>query len=165
VLLSLQALANGDRRVFQVYTNTTETVTSLGFGIGLSKKVFGDYEVGVNYNHAQFEFDQAKDPSFIAGFNTPRHRVKASISNSNVFKNFGFGVNARWSDEYLWQSSFADGIIPSITVFDAQVTYSIPSIKSVFKFSGANIGGGDYLQVIGAGRIGQQYLIGWTINP
>jgi outer membrane receptor protein involved in Fe transport len=165
VLLSLQALANGDRRVFQVYTNTTETVTSLGFGIGLSKKVFGDYEVGVNYNHAQFEFDQAKDPSFIAGFNTPRHRVKASISNSNVFKNFGFGVNARWSDEYLWQSSFADGIIPSITVFDAQVTYSVPSIKSVFKFSGANIGGGDYLQVIGAGRIGQQYLIGWTINP
>lgn len=165
VLLSLQALANGDRRVYQVYTNTTETVTSLGFGVGLSKKVFGNYELGVNYNHAQFEFDQSKDPSFIAGFNTPKHRVKASISNTNLFKNFGFGVNARWSDEYMWQSSFADGLIPAVTVFDAQITYSVPSIKSVFKVSGANIGGDDYLQVIGAGRIGQQYLIGWTINP
>ncbi|GGD18366.1 carboxypeptidase-like regulatory domain-containing protein [Flavobacterium orientale] len=162
---SLQALANGDRRVYQVYTNTTETVNSLGFGVGLSKKVFGNYEVGVNYNHAQFEFDQSKDPSFIAGFNTPKHRVKASLSNTELFKNFGFGVNARWSDEYLWQSSFADGLIPAVTVFDAQITYAVPTIKSVFKLSGANIGGNDYLQVVGAGRIGQQYLIGWTINP
>jgi hypothetical protein len=26
--------------------------------------------VGVNYNYAEFKFDQAKDPSFEAGFNT-----------------------------------------------------------------------------------------------
>lgn len=161
----LRALANGDRRVFQVYTNTTETVNSLGFGLGLSKKVFGDFEIGVNYNHAQFEFDQAKDPAFIAGFNTPRHRVKGSLGNQNLFKNFGFNLNARWSDEYLWQSSFADGTIPAVTVFDAQVNYAIPSIKSVFKVSASNLFGDDYLQVIGAGRIGQQYLISWIINP
>jgi len=161
----LMALANGDRRVFQVYTNTTETVNSLGFGLGLSKKVFGDFEIGVNYNHAQFEFDQAKDPAFIAGFNTPRHRVKGSLGNQNLFKNFGFNLNARWSDEYLWQSSFADGTIPAVTVFDAQFNYAIPSIKSTFKVSASNLFGDDYLQVIGAGRIGQQYLISWIINP
>lgn len=165
VLRGLQALGNGDRRVYQVYTNTTEDVTSLGFGIGLSQKVFGDFEIGVNYNHAQFEFDQAKDPSFIAGFNTPKHRVKASLGNQKLFENFGFNLNARWSDEYLWQSSFADGMIPSVTVFDAQMNYAVPAIKSVFKVSASNLFGNDYLQVIGAGRIGQQYLVSWIINP
>ena len=165
VQLSYAALANGDRRVYQIYSNSSTDITSLGFGIGLSKKVYKNFELGVNYNHAQFEFDQAKDPSFIAGFNTPKHRVKASLGNDKLFKNFGFNVNARWSDEYLWQSSFADGVIPSITVFDAQISYKIPAIKSVIKLSAANLGGGDYLQVVGAGRIGQQYLASLTINP
>ncbi len=162
---AIQAIRNRDTRTFQVYSNSATEIKSLGFGAGVSKKVYKDFELGVNYNHAQFEFDQERDPSFIAGFNTPKHRVKGSFGNEKLFKNFGFNVNARWSSEYLWQSSFADGTIPETTVFDAQITYGIPSIKSVVKLSGSNIGGDDYLQVIGAGRIGQMYLISWTINP
>ncbi len=161
----LQALANGDRRVFQVYTNTTETVNSLGFGIGLGKKIYKDFEIGASYNHAQFEFNQEGDPSFIAGFNTPKHRIKGSLGNPNLFKNFGFNLNVRWSDDYLWQSSFGDGIIPAVTVFDAQISYAVPKIKSVFKASAANLFGDDYLQVVGAGRIGQTVLVSWVINP
>ena len=163
--LAIQAIRNRDIRTFQVYSNSATEIKSLGFGVGVSKKVYKDFELGVNYNHAQFEFDQERDPSFIAGFNTPKHRVKGSFGNEKLFKNFGFNINARWSNEYLWQSSFADGTIPETTVFDAQITYGIPAIKSVIKLSGANIGGDDYLQVIGAGRIGQMYLVSWTINP
>jgi hypothetical protein len=33
----------------------------------LSRKVYKDFEVGVNYNYAEFNFDQSKDPSFEAG--------------------------------------------------------------------------------------------------
>ncbi len=165
VLLGLQAIGNGDRRVYQVYTNTTETVTSTGFGVGLFKKVYKDFEVGVNYNFAEFDFDQAKDPSFIAGFNTPKHRVKASLGNSALFKNFGFNLNARYNSEYLWQSSFADGMIPENVVFDAQINYAIPAIKSVLKIGGANLFGDDYLQVVGAGLIGRQLFASLTINP
>ena len=163
--IAIQAIRNRDIRTFQIYSNSATEITSLGFGAGASKKLYKDFELGVNYNHAQFEFDQARDPSFIAGFNTPKHRIKGSFGNEKLFKNFGFNVNARWSSEYLWQSSFADGTIPEVTVFDAQVTYGIPALKSVLKLSAANIGGDDYLQVIGAGRIGQQYLVSWTINP
>lgn len=163
--LAIQAIRNRDARTFQIYSNSATEITSFGFGVGLSRKLFKDFEIGANYNHAQFEFDQERDPSFIAGFNTPKHRVKASIGNEKLFKNFGVNVNARWSSEYLWQSSFADGTIPEITVFDAQISYGIPVLKSVVKLSASNIGADDYLQVIGAGRIGQQYLISWTINP
>ena len=161
----VKALLNGDRRVYQVYTNTSETVNSMGVGIGLSKKVYKDFEVGVNYNYADFDFDQAKDPSFIAGFNTPKHRVKASLGNTALFKNFGFNLNARYNSEYLWQSSFADGMVPENVVFDAQINYSIPVIKSVLKVGATNLFGDDYIQVVGAGMIGRQIFASLTINP
>jgi outer membrane cobalamin receptor len=162
---SLHALTNGNYRAFQLYTNTGVEIKSLGFGLGLGKKVYKDFEVGVNYNYAEFNFDQAQDPSFEAGFNTPKHRVKASFGNEKLFKNFGFNVSGRWNSEYLWQSTMADGVIKSATVIDAQVNYVFPKLKSTLKIGAANIGGQEYIQVLGAGAIGQQYFASWTINP
>ena len=159
------AISNGDRRVYQVYNNSQTEVTSLGFGVGLSKKVYKDFELSANYNYAEFTFDQAKDPSFIPSFNTPKHRIKGSLGNQKLFKNFGFNTNVRWNTEYLWQSSFADGMVPENVVFDAQINYAIPKLKSVLKVGANNLFGEDYIQVIGAGAIGQQWFASITINP
>ncbi len=162
---SLHALQNGNYRVYQVYTNTDVEIKSFGFGVGLSRKVYKDYEVGLNYNYAEFNFNQAKDPSFEAGFNTPKHRVKASFGNEKLFENFGFNISGRWNTSYKWESSMVDGMVKSATVFDAQINYKIPSLKSTLKIAAANIGGKEYMQVLGAGRIGQQYFASWVINP
>ncbi|KIA86831.1 TonB-dependent receptor domain-containing protein [Flavobacterium sp. AED] len=162
---SLHALQNGNYRAYQLYTNTNIEIKSLGFGIGLSKKVYRNFEVGVNYNYAEFNFDQEKDPSFEAGFNTPKHRVKASFGNEKLFDNFGFNVSGRWNSEYLWQSTMVDGMIASATVIDAQVNYNMPKLKSTLKLGASNIGGKEYTQVLGAGLIGQQFFASWTINP
>jgi outer membrane receptor protein involved in Fe transport len=162
---SLHALQNGNYRVYQLYTNTTIEIKSLGFGIGLSKKVYKNFEAGVNYNFAEFDFDQSKDASFEAGFNTPKHRVKASIGNEKLFKNFGFNVSGRWNSEYLWQSTMVDGTVEAATVIDAQINYTFPKLKSTLKIGAANIGGKEYYQVLGAGLIGQQVFASWTINP
>lgn len=159
------AISNGDRRVYQVYNNSKTEVSSLGFGIGLSKKVYKEFELSANYNYAEFKFDQAKDPSFIPSFNTPKHRIKASLGNQKLFKNFGFNTNVRYNSEYLWQASFADGIVPENLVFDAQINYAIPTLKSVIKLGATNLFGSDYLQVVGAGWIGQQWFASITINP
>lgn len=158
------ALANGDRRVYQVYTNSKADITSLGFGLGLNRKV-GKFDLGASYNYTDFQFDEASDPSFEPGFNTPKHRVKGTFGSEKLFKNFGFNTNVRWNSEYLWQSSFVDAMVPENVVFDAQINYSIPFLRSVVKVGGANIGGKDYIQVPGAGNIGQQYYASWTINP
>lgn len=159
------ALTQGDRRAFQLYTNTDVEIKSLGFGVGVTKKLAKNFEFGANYNYAQFDFDQAKDPSFEAGFNTPKHRVKGTISNDKLFKNFGFNVSARWNSEYLYQSSFADGMIDAATVVDAQLSFGMPKLKSTFKIGATNIGGKEYRQILGAGAIGSQYFASWTINP
>jgi hypothetical protein len=162
---TLAALKGNDYRVFQLYTNTSPEIKSIGFGVGLSKKVYRDFEVGVNYNFAEFNFDQAKDPSFEAGFNTPKHKVKASLGNEKLFKNFGFNISGRWNSEYLWQSTMVDGMIASATVIDAQINYNLPKLKSTLKIGAANLGGKEYVQVLGAGAIGQQVFASWTLNP
>ena len=82
-----------------------------------------------------------------------------------MFKNFGFNTNVRRNSEYLWQSSFVDSVVPENVVFDAQINYIARAIGSVFKVGASNIGGKDYIQVPGAGRIGQQFYASWVINP
>ncbi len=157
-------LATGNSTVFQLYTNSLADVNSYGAVIGLSTRIAKDYRLGFNYTYAQFDFDQASDPDFSAGFNTPEHKVKASFGNPKLFKNFGFNVNVRWSDEYFWQASIANAIIPARTVVDAQLNYSVPSMKSVFKIGGTNLGGKEFQSAVGSPFIGSQYFISWVIN-
>ncbi len=161
---ALDYIKNGDRREYQIYTNSEAKVNSYGAGVGLNRKV-GKFDVGASYNYSGFEFDQASDPDFIAGFNTPKHRAKGSFGSEKLFKNFGFNTNVRWNTAYLWESSFVDAMVPENVVFDAQINYSIPFLRSVVKVGGANIAGKDYIQVPGAGMIGRQYYASWTINP
>lgn len=159
------ALANRDYREYQLYTNTDLEVKSYGFGVGLTKKVYKNFEISGNYNYSNFEFDQDKDPNFEASFNTPKHRVKGTLSNDKLIGNLGLSVSARWNSEYMWESSFADGLIEEATVIDVQANYTIKSLKSILKVGATNIGGKEYGQVIGAGLIGQQYFASLTITP
>ncbi len=162
--LSLLALQNGDFQPFQTYTNSTADINSYGGGIGVNTKVLGDFDLGLNYTYAKLDFVEGSDPGFQPNFNTPEHKVKASFGHTDLFNNFGFNVNWRWNDWYLWQSSFADGYIPSRNIVDAQINLAVPGIQSVFKIGGANIFGEEYVSAPGAGTIGAQYYVSWTIN-
>ena len=162
---SALALASRDSREYQLYTNTNLEVKSYGFGAGIVKKIYKNFELSGNYNYSAFDFDQAKDPNFEASFNTPKHRVKGTLSNDKLIGNLGVSVSARWNSEYLWESTFADGVITEATVIDVQANYNIKSLKSILKVGATNIGGKEYGQVIGAGLIGQQYFMSLTITP
>lgn len=161
---AILALQNTDVRLFQVYTNSKKQVTSLGMGVGLSRKV-GKFNLSASYNYSDFKYDDSLDPDFEAGFNTPKHRAKASFGAENIFKRLGFNLNARYNSSYLWESTMIDAYVPENYVYDAQVNTTIPVLKSVVKIGGTNLFGKDYIQVPGAGMIGKQYYISWTINP
>ncbi|PQJ21764.1 carboxypeptidase-like regulatory domain-containing protein [Tenacibaculum sp. SG-28] len=161
---ALVALDRGDRVTFSTYTNSAADISSYGASIGLNTKIFNGFNVGVNYTYAKFDFDQASDPDFEAGFNTPEHKVKFQFGKQNVYKNLGFNVNLRWQDEFYWESTFMDAQIDARTVLDAQINYSVPKWKSNFKLGGANLTGQEYLSAPGVGAIGSQYFFAWTIN-
>ena len=138
-----------------------------GFNLGFTTKVFGDFDFGVNYSLSKNETDDTvalEDEDIENGFNTPENAVKVRFGNDNLFKNFGFNINARWQDEFLYNSVFVDAVIESRTVLDAQVNYNVPAMKSTFKIGGTNLGGKNYTSVPGTGLIGSQYYISWTIN-
>lgn len=162
--LSLLALQNGDYQIYQTYTNSDADINSYGGTVGVDTKI-GNFDFGINYTYAELDIDEGKYPDLRTNFNTPKHKVKASFGNAALFKNFGFNVNYRWSDSYYWEASFADGDIPAFTVLDAQINYSVPSIKSVFKVGGSNLLGDEYFTAIGTGNIGSIYYVSWAINP
>jgi len=157
-------IASGNIQVFQLYTNSTADISSYGAVIGLSTIVGNGYRIGANYTYSKFNFDQASDPDFRAGFNTPEHKFKLSFGNSHAFKNFGFNINGRWNSAYLWESSIANAVIDSRVVADAQINYSMPKWKSTFKLGGTNLGGKDYRSAPGSGNIGSLLYVSWTIN-
>lgn len=163
--LAAIALSQKDFKAFQVYTNSSADISSYGGSLGLTSRIFGNYNFGLNYTYAKFDFDQTTDPDYEAGFNTPENKVKVSFGNTELLENLGFNLDFRWSDEFLWQSSFADIMVDSRTVVDAQVNYTVTKWKSVFKIGGANLGGKEYFSAPGVGKIGSQYYVSWTINP
>ena len=162
--LSLLALQNGDFKVFSTYTNSAADINSYGAAIAVNTKIFNGINLGLNYTYAKFDFDQSTDPDFEPSFNTPEHSFKLQVGKQELFKNFGFNVNLRWQDEYLWQSTFHDTVIDSRTVLDAQVNYTIPSLKSIIKVGGTNLTGQEYFSAPGVGAIGSLYYISLTIN-
>lgn len=161
---AIVALANEDYQAFQTYTNSKADISSYGASIGLSTKVWKTFDLGMSYTWAKFDFDQSTDPDYEAGFNTPEHKVKISFGNANIAKNIGFKIDARWNDAYLWESTFIDAMLPARTTMDAQVTYTMPKLKSTLKFGAANMLGHEYQSAPGAGTIGSQIYTSWTLR-
>ncbi len=161
---SVAAIANGDYQAYSTYTNSPADVNSFGASIGLSTKVFGNYDLSGSYTFAKLDFDQSKYPDFTTNFNTPEHKFKASFGNTELFENFGFNVSYRFSDDYFWEATFANGVVPEFHVVDAQINLTVPSIKSIFKIGATNLTGKEYYTAYGTGFIGSMYYASWTIN-
>ncbi len=162
--LSVAAIANDDYQAWSTYTNSQADVNSYGASIGLSTKVFGDFDLSGSYTYAKLDFDRVKYPDFTTNFNTPEHKFKASFGNTELFENFGFNIAYRYSDDYFWEATFGNGLVPEYHVVDAQINLKVPSFKSTFKAGATNLLGDEYFTAFGTGNIGSMYYISWTIN-
>lgn len=162
--LSQLAIASGDYQAYSTYTNSKAPVKSYGASLGVSTKVFGNYDLGGSYTYAKLDFDRDTYPDFTTNFNTPEHKFKASFGNTEVVKNLGFNIAYRYSDDYYWEATFGNGIVPEYHVLDAQVSLKVPSFKSTFKAGATNLLGDEYFTAFGTGFIGSMYYVGWTIN-
>jgi len=162
--LSVDAIAFNDTQEYSTYTNSDVDVNSYGASIGLSLKVLGDFDLGGSYTFTKQDFDQAANPDFETNFNTPEHKFKASFGNTELFKNFGFNLSYRFSDDYSWEATFGDGVVPEFHTLDAQINYRIPKLKSIIKVGGTNLTGDEYFTAFGTGFIGSMYYVSLTIN-
>ena len=150
--------------VYSPYVNFPEEVKSNGVGLGLTYNLPKGYSVMGSYNWATFDDNRSENSQFRAGFNTPENKFSIGIGNRKLTKALGFMVNFRWQEEFLWQSDFGDWIVPEFGVFDAQVSYKVTAIKSIFKLGGSNLFGGDYRTNLGGPFVGQQYYLSITFD-
>lgn len=164
------------RRGYSLPSNTDEEIKARGWAIGLDYAIGKGYTVGANVaNNELTNFVPTPQQQF-AQFNTPTYRYNVSFGKSiGSGEKFGFKVTYRYQDAFLWESSFVQpttaGIdfftnttVPAISNLDAQVSMKVPSIKSIIKIGGTNIGGNPYVQAFGSAAIGSMYYVSLTFD-
>ena len=137
--------------------NSPSKVKSDGFGLGLTFNLPNNFVLTGNYTYTTFSGEQPA--GFLTQFNTPKNRYNLGLGNSEVTKNLGFNVNFSYQDSFLWESQFGIGTIDSYALVNAQVNYTLPSLKTIIKIGGTNIGGSDYRTNFGSSFIGQTYYV------
>ena len=160
---AMNAIVNHSYKPFLVYTNADVPVTSYGMDFGLFFRIKNS-KFNINYDYAKYEFEENDDPDFKPGFNTPEHRIKLSFGNDKLYKDLGLKIDYRYQTEFLWQSSFADGMVPARSLLDAQISYNIKKYKTLLKIGGTNLLGKEYLPAPGTGMVGSIYYISFTYS-
>lgn len=152
----------GNENTFSIHTNVDQKISSQGFVGGIEYGLPKNFVIGGNYNWNRLneELD-----GFNTDFNTPEHKFNLTVSNRKLTENLGFSLAYRWQESFLWESTFAKGQVPSFGVTDAQVSYSVKSLKSIVKIGGSNIFNERYFPNYGAPTIGGIYYVSVTFNP
>jgi len=150
--------------IYSAYVNFPEDVTSYGVGLAVTYSLPRNFQLNGSYSFATFDLNSDANTNFRTGFNTPENKFTVGIGNRKLTDNFGFNINFRWQEEFLWESDFGNWNVPEFGVLDAQVSYKVPSIKTIIKLGGTNLGGGDYRTNFGGPFVGQQYYLSLTFD-
>ncbi len=164
------------RSAYSRSANSKEIVTANGFAISGNYSLTKGFNVGVNYAQNNLKGFTTSPEQQFAGYNTPKNRYNVSFGKRlNSGDKFGFNINLRHQDEFVWEASFnqptttgvasfTNTIVPAVTTFDAQVSYKLSSMKSIIKLGGTNIGGKPYIQAYGSAAVGSMYYVAITFD-
>jgi iron complex outermembrane recepter protein len=154
-------LLAGRSRLYQLYTNASDRVTSQGATIGLTYLLPRNYSIGANGTWADFNLQNA-NPNDIPAFNTPKYRTTVTFGNSALTDKIGFNLAWRWQDAFDWTGSFNQlrpGRIDAYSIVDAQVSYKVLPLKSVVKVGANNLFNNQVYQAFGSPSIGAVYYV------
>ena len=146
---------------YSFVTNASTTLKSFGWGISTEYKVHKTYMFTANVSGDQLN-DAPK--GLVTFYNTPKLRYNIGLSNPNVCNNWGFGVNYRWQDKFLWEGTFGTGDVPAYGAVDAFISYKFTSIKSLFKLGATNLYNDYYRSAFGNPQIGGLYYASFGFN-
>jgi len=138
--------------VLQKPVNAKEKVKSYGVSIGLNYYIWKALVASANYTWVDLNTQDLSDP-IIPGFNTPNHKFNIGLGGAKLWKGLGFNVNFKWLQEYQWDSPFAEGVVPSFYMLDAQVNYEFPKYITI-QVGGNNITNNKHIEAVGSPTVG-----------
>ncbi|MDZ4795520.1 MAG: TonB-dependent receptor [Bacteroidota bacterium] len=141
--------------------NSSKSVKSSGWGIGLEYKAYKNY-----FLYGNVFSDELNDvaPGDVTFFNAPKYRVNIGLRNDNVCHNIGFNIVTKWQDENFYEGTFISGTLPSFAWVDAQISYRPAGTKSVFRVGGTNLGNNYYRTGFGSPAVGGLYYMSYGYN-
>ncbi len=149
-------------QAYRVAANATDRVTTQGFSIGASL-YFSQY-YSINGNYSWNKLNTETDDPIVPAFNTPEHKYNIGLSGRDItlrfggtsIPNFGFSVNYKWIDEFIFEGSPQfTGVIPSYDMLDAQINVAVNKLNTTFKLGASNILDNKVFQTYGGPRIGR----------
>lgn len=159
----IDMLTRSKQNRYRVYTNAKNIYNSYGSSLGVTYIFYRKFTVSGNANYNRLSENPNPD-IFQTGFNTPKWVTNLSFSNREVFKNVGFNVVWRWQDQVYWESTLANGLVPSYSTIDAQVNVRVPKLKATIKVGGSNILNNRYIQFAAGPTIGALYYASITLD-
>ena len=158
-------LLDANKRIgYSISVNTPGAVSTSGWGASVEWLLRNNYSISGNLYHDEIG---ALPTGFVSYFNAPKYRVNLAFNNAGFGKDdrLGFSVVYRWTDEFLYEGTFAVGQLPAASTFDAVVSYKFPAIKSLVKVGGTNIFNKYYRTGYGSVQIGGLYYVsfGWNV--
>lgn len=161
-LLTPSTDENGRQNTYAVASNVKKTISAQGTAIGAEYSLDKGYRLSANYNWNKLNNELPS--GYLSQFNTPQHKFNVSFGNRKVTEKIGFNVTYRWQSQFHWESSFGIGDVPAVGVVDAQVSYRVKPIKSVFKLGGSDIFNKRYVLNYGGPTLGAIYYISITFD-
>lgn len=156
--------------VFRLAANSTNTVTTQGFSIGLNYYLWQNYTFNTNYSWNRLNKEFEDDP-IIPAFNTPEHKFNIGFGGRNLsipmgarkIKNVSFNVNYKWIEGFLFEGSPQfTGFIPTYDMLDVQASVGLPKINSTLKIGASNVLNNKTFQTYGGPRIGRLAYVTFT---
>jgi hypothetical protein len=158
-------LLNANTRIaYSISVNAPGEVKTSGWGASVEYLLPGNFSFSGNIYH-----DEIGDvpTGFVSYFNTPKYRVNAALNNSGFGKGkrYGFNIQYRWSNSFLYEGTFGTGVVPYMRTVDAVLSYKLPATKSMIKIGGTNIFNNYYRTGWGNPQIGGLYYVsyGWNV--
>ncbi|WP_165370519.1 TonB-dependent receptor [Hymenobacter persicinus] len=151
--------ANPDVRVIQISANVAQKVKTQGASVGLSYTVGTPLILSANYS---FNDLVSKDlpADFQTFFNTPRHKYNFGLTGLALSRKLGYTVNYRWTDSFLYESTFATGRVAAYHTVDAQAGYNIAPIRTTLQAGVSNLFNTGNVQTYGSAGIGRLGYVG-----
>lgn len=153
----------GTRKSISVAVNSNSKVTTYGYGASIDWLLPGSFVVTASYTS-----DRITDvpTGFVSFFNTPSYRLILGLSNTGFGPENRIGFNAvlRNQDSFFYESDFRQGTVEAYTAVDAQVSYKIPSNRSMLKVGASNLFNKYYKTAFGNPEIGGIYYVSFAYN-
>lgn len=156
-------LVASKRRILSVPTNSPSEVKTNGWGISLEYKFNKGFYM--NGNISSDVLENVPD-GFITYFNAPKYRGNIMFGNNGLGKSkrVGFNMVYRFQEAFYFESDLANGEVPAYQTLDAQISYKLPAIRSVFRVGANNLLNQYYVTALANPSIGGLYYVSFGYN-